>query len=77
MATYPNLTSSEVDALITDIGGIKLESEHPSLLDSEQWVALPERTGGFVCAKQAPIASVEKLTTILSCVHDVNTVLNA
>ncbi len=70
---YPS--SSELNELIQQVGGIKLVSGEPTLLDSEQWVGLPARKAGFVCSTDASVDSVAKLTTLLVAVHDVNAVL--
>jgi len=68
-------SSGELNALIAQVGGIALDTSPPELLDSEQWVSLPSREAGFVCAKDAPADAIQALTTLLVAVHDVNAVL--
>jgi len=72
---YPS--TSDLDALIAQVGGIKLESIEPALSDKEQWVALPMRNGGFVCDANAPADKIITLRDLLATVHDVNAVLEA
>lgn len=70
-------SNSDLEALIDEVGGIKLESSAPALLDSEQWVTLPGHSYGFVCAVDAPDTAVETLQNLLLVLHETSEVLES
>lgn len=70
-------SNSDLEALIAEIGGIKLESSKTALLQSEQWVGLPGHTYGFVCAVNAPSAAVDTLRELLLVLHETSAILES
>lgn len=72
---FPSI--SELEALVVEVGGIKLESSAPALSDSEQWVALPGHSYGFVCAANAPETAVETIQNLLLVLHETSEILES
>ena len=70
-------SNSDLEALIVEVGGIRLEAEEPVLLETEQWVSLPRHAYGFVCSTTAPSSSVDALSRLLASLHDANAVLES
>lgn len=70
-------SNSEIESLIEQIGGIRLESDEPVLLDTEQWVALPGYSYGFACDLNSPAASVNTLRDLLLILHEASAVLES
>lgn len=70
-------SNSELEALIVEVGGIKLESSAPELADSEQWIALPGHSYGFVCDTNAPDTAVETLRDVMLVLHEASALLES
>ena len=70
-------SNSDLEALIVEVGGIRLESSEPALLDSEQWVCLPGHSYGFACDLDAPAAAVLTLRDLLLVLHEASAVLES
>ena len=68
-------SNSDLEALIAEVGGIRLESNEPRLSNNEQWVALPGYAAGFACATTAPGNAVERLRDALVVFHEASAVL--
>lgn len=70
-------SNSELEALIAEVGGVKLAANEPSLLESEQWVALPGHNYGFVCELGSPEAPVNSLRDLLLVLHEASAILES
>jgi len=70
-------TNCDLEALIAEVGGVRLEPDEPALLDTEQWVALPRHSYGFVCDLDSPAASVNTLRDLLLALHEASAVLES
>jgi diguanylate cyclase (GGDEF)-like protein len=70
-------TGKDLQELLAEIDGIRLESTEPEISRDEQWVAIPDQTCGFVCKKDASLQAVETLRALLISLQDTSELLES